>query len=229
MKIDDNLIKQMIKGLIVFFIFFNSYIFQYIPINLFKIDTSMASGSLRVLLNAFSSIILVVIYFFMYKKELREEFIKFKKNFSDNLSVGFDCWFVGLLVMMVSNIVINLVFKGGVAANEQAVQEMINSLPWLMVINAGILAPINEEIVFRKTLKNVFKNKWVFMILSFILFGGAHIISNISSLVDLMFIIPYGALGAAFALAYYKTDSVFTPIAMHMFHNTTLVLFSIFI
>ena len=46
--------------------------------------------------------------------------------------------------MMVSNLIINSL-NSGLAGNEETVQSMISSLPWLMLINAGILAPLNEE------------------------------------------------------------------------------------
>ena len=98
-----------------------------------------------------------------------------------------------------------------------------------MVIIAGFIAPFNEEIVFRKTLKDVFKNKWVFAFLSFLLFGGAHVIGEATTLIDYLYIIPYGALGGAFALAYHDTDTIFTSLTLHMVHNLVLSLLSIFV
>ena len=50
-----------------------------------------------------------------------------------------------------------------------------------------------------------------------------------TSLVDYLYIIPYGALGGAFALAYYETKTVFTSMSFHMIHNIILVLMSIFV
>ena len=133
----------------------------------------------------------------------------------DCMNTGFICWISGLGIMMVTNIIITVVFKAGGANNEKLVQSMIHALPWLMIINAGILAPFNEEIVFRKTLKDVFgKYKWLFVLLSFLLFGGAHVMEVAKVWTDYLYIIPYGALGASFALAYYKTDTVFTSMVL---------------
>lgn len=228
MKINNNIIKKIIKGILVLIIFFNSYLFQYIPIILLKIDIRKINNSTNIMLNAFANTLLLIILFLIYRKELIKEFKTFKNNFHNNIEVGFSYWLIGVNIMIISNVVINLVFKGGVAANEQTVQSMIDSLPWLMLINAGFIAPFNEEIVFRKTLRDIFKNhKWLFMTFSFLLFGLAHVLGNVSTLTDWLFIVPYGALGGAFALAYYKTDSVFTPMAMHMFHNFSLTLLSI--
>ena len=131
--------------------------------------------------------------------------------------------------MFISNFLLSFIFHFPGAKNESLVQDMIKSLPVLMVMNAAVFAPFVEEIVFRKTVKDVFKNVYLFMLVSFLLFGGAHVISQANSLVDLLYIIPYGSLGAAFAYAYYKTDTIFTSMMLHSFHNFVLVIMSILI
>lgn len=224
-----DLIKNVIRGLLVFTLFWYSSYFQLIPLILLKLDIRNLSNSMQVVLSAFSSLMVFLILFFVYRKELKKDFKKFKENMLGNIDIGIKCWVSGLLIMMISNIILTVVFKSGGANNENAVQEMIKSLPWLMVINAGIIAPFNEEIIFRKTLKDIFKNKWIFVTLSFLLFGGAHVISSAKTLVDFLYIIPYGSLGAAFALAYYKTDTIFTSLGLHIAHNTILSLVSILI
>ena len=84
-----------------------------------------------------------------------------------------------------------------------------------------------EEIIFRKCYKNAFSNKWLFIILSSLVFGSLHVITSMTSLMDLLFIIPYGSLGAAFAIMYQKTDTIYTSMLMHMLHNTILIILSI--
>lgn len=224
---DKTLIKNIGKALITFILFYYSSLFQLIPILLFNIDLNNLSGSMNVMLSAFSSCILFFILFMLWRKDLTKEWKIFRKNLVDNLDIGCKWWAVGLAIMMVSNLIINSL-NSGLAGNEETVQSMISSLPWLMLINAGILAPLNEELIFRKSFKNVFKNKWLFVLSSGFVFGLMHVLGNVSNWVDVLYIIPYGALGGAFAMSYYKTDTVFTPIAFHMFHNIVLVLVSIF-
>ena len=220
-------IKYIIKFIIVLLIFHYSYILQYIPIKLLNLDTKSYNETLAVIISCFGNFLLMFIFYFIYRKDIKKEWKKFKENFWDNLNIGFYAWFVGLVIMFVSNIIISFVLKGGGAQNEQAVQGMIKTIPILMVINAGFVAPFNEEIVFRKTLKDIFKNMYLFMLASFLLFGGAHVIGNTKSLIDWLYIIPYGSLGAAFAYAYYKTDTIFTSMSLHMFHNLVLCVMSI--
>jgi len=169
----------------------------------------------------------MAILFTLYHKDLKKDFIKFKNNFLKNIDIGVKYWISGLLVMVISNLILTFLLKAGGANNEEQVQSMIKVFPLLMVIDAGIIAPFNEEIVFRKTLKDVIKNKWFFVILSFLFFGGAHVFNSATSFTDYLYIIPYGALGAAFALAYYKTDTIFTSMFLHIVHNTILCLISI--
>lgn len=225
----DIKLKYLFRGIIVILVFHYAAYFQLIPIKLFNIDYKNASKELLVILSAFSSICLFIIYFFIYRKDLKKEFKKFIKNPMENLDAGLKYWMIGLIIMMFSNLILTFVLKSGGATNENTVQEMIKVLPWLMFINAGFLAPFNEEIVFRKTLKDVFKNKWVFAFLSFLLFGGAHVIDTAETLIDILYIIPYGALGGAFALAYYETDTIFTSLSMHMIHNIVLSLVAILV
>ncbi len=219
-------IKNIVKLIIVFVLFFYSYLLQYIPIILFKLDVHKLTMAQNVMLNFFSSILLVLILTLIYRKELSKEFKIFKKNFAENINIAFNYWFIGLIIMVVSNLLIAMFFKTGGATNEKTVQNMITSLPWLMLINAGVIAPFNEEIVFRKSIKDVVKNKFLFAFISFLVFGLAHVL-GCTSWVDYLYIVPYGALGGAFALAYYDTNTVFSSMSMHMFHNFILTLFSI--
>lgn len=227
MKINKNWFINICKGLGVFLLFYFSVFLQYIPIYLFKMDVSNISDSMEVILSTFSNICLLIILFIIFRKEIIKEWNLFKGKLMDNIDTGVKFWFIGLICMVISNLIISTVFKGGQAGNEEAVQKMISALPWLMLIDAGLLAPFIEEIVFRKTFKNVFSNKWLFILSSGLVFGAVHVIGNVTNWTDVLFIIPYSSLGLAFAASYYKTETIFTPITMHIFHNTILTLLSI--
>ncbi len=221
------------KGLLIeigiFILFYFSSYIQLIPILLFNMDITSITGAQNVMLSAFSNVVLLLILLLIFRKDIKKEWKIFKDNFLENIDIGIKYWLIGLGIMMVSNIFINVFLQLGQAANEQAVQSMITSLPWLMLINAGFIAPCTEEIVFRKGFKKAFPNKYAFIILSALVFGSLHVITSMTSPIELLYIIPYGALGAAFAYMYQKTNTIFTSISMHMFHNTALILLSILV
>ena len=221
--------KGLILGIIVFLLFYFSSYFQLIPIILLNWDIRSITESQNVMLSTFSNIVLLLILFLIFRKDIIKEWKKFKSNFLENIDTGIKYWLVGLAIMMGSNIIINIVMNLGKAANEQAVQQMISALPWLMFINAGIIAPCTEELIFRKSFRKAFPNKWLFVLISALVFGSLHVVTSMTSPIELLYIIPYGALGGAFAYMYQKTDTIFTSIAMHMFHNSALILLSILV
>ena len=206
--------KNLILLCITFTLFYTSVYLRLIPIKLFNLDYNKIP--IRIILSLFSDIILLLVLILIYRKELIIE----------NIDTGIKCWLIGLFVMMVSNIILNIVFKAGGANNEKSVQQMIKSLPWLMIILVGFIGPIIEELVFRKGFRKAFKNKYLFIILSGTIFGAMHIISSNDPL-QILYLIPYSSLGIAFAISYEKTDTIFTPITLHILHNTILTTLSI--
>lgn len=223
----ENLFKNIGKALLIFLLFDYSWIFQLIPVLIFNLDIEKLSDKTGVVLIGFSSLVLGIILFLIFRKDIIKEFKKFKEAFWKNFDVGVKCWLFGLVAMIVFNTIIMNVLSGGQAANEEAVQSMISSLPGLMLINAGLLAPWNEELIFRKSIRNIFTNKWFYVIVSGLLFGLAHVLGQTQTWTDWLYILPYGSLGCAFAVSYYDTDTIFTPIIFHIIHNVVLIIISI--
>ena len=129
--------------------------------------------------------------------------------------------------MIVSSILISIFIKQGVSNNEQAVRDSIKAAPIYMLFTCSIIAPILEEMVFRRSLKGFINNKWLYIIISGLSFGLLHVIGNNANLAEYLFVIPYGAMGCAFAYLYYKTKNISLPIIIHMIHNTILVIVQI--
>ena len=93
----------------------------------------------------------------------------------------------------------------------------------MLHITSALIAPIIEEIIFRLNFKDVFKNKNMFIIFTGVLFGALHLMSS-TSLIELVFIIPYSCLGIAFSKIYAETENVFPSIIMHILHNSFTLL-----
>ena len=224
MKFSKDTTKRFLKLISIFLLFRYSYILQNIPIVLFNIKN--ITPQIQILLSCFSNLILLLILFFIYRLDLRIEWKKFKNSFDKSMDSCIKYWVLGLMGMMISNILINTLFKLGQAENEQLVQGMITDFPLVMLLNAGVIAPIIEELVFRKTFRDTIKGKWAFILISSLIFGFMHVLVA-TSLIEMIFIIPYTLLGMAFAYMYYDTDSIYTSILAHILHNTILILISI--
>ncbi len=213
------------KAALTFVLFYLRQYLQIIPIYLFQIDVEHATANDTVLVNLFLNLMLAIALFILYHKELKQEFQKFKGNFKENFDAGLRYWLMGLTIMVVTNVLISMFTPLQNSSNEMTVQALIATSPILMLLTAGVLAPIVEELTFRKAMRGIFTNKWVFFIVSSFVFGLMHVIGS-SNWYEYFYIISYGGLGFSFAYAYDKTDTIFTPITIHMLHNTLLILLS---
>ena len=228
-KIKDFLKKNQIllKSLFTITLFFFNSIFEFIPALIFNIDYHKISNKTQILLSFYDYIILLVILYFLYRKDIKKYLKDLKKNFIKIIDKGFSYWTIGLIIMMISNFIIMKFIPMATPNNEIEVQKIIKTLPIISFISIGIMGPIIEEFTFRKTFYDLIKNKDVYVLVSGIVFGTLHVLFSYTSYWDFLYVIPYSALGICLAMMYKKTDNLFTSILMHIFHNSILTIISI--
>lgn len=216
-----NKILNILKSISMIFLvlFFSSIFFAILNINL---DTITDKEYIFYL--TLSNITLIIIYILIYQKTLVKDFKNFTKNLITNLETSLKYWLIGFIIMIVSNLVITFILNKGIAGNEQDVRNYIDAFPLFMLFNTVIYAPLTEELTFRKSIKDAISNKWLYILTSGLVFGMLHIASYITTPIDLVYLIPYGALGISFAMLYYKTDNIFSTISMHAMHNLLAVI-----
>lgn len=227
-KLKDNQ-KPIMKMTLIFLLYYTLPLYL-ILINILLNNAiakvfNMSNAGFQFLFNIIFSSIL----FFLYKKELKAEYQDFKKNNEQYIKKTIKYWFIGLLVMVIANGLINSINPNELPANEQAIREMLNDNALLMVLATVILAPFIEEIMFRKTLSHIFQKPFILIIANTILFGGAHVFNSYQTPIDLLYIIPYGALGGAFAYINYKSKNIFSSMTIHAIHNGLLIILYLFV
>lgn len=181
-----------------------------------------------------SEVTFVLILVAMYYKDLVDEAKIFKKKFKESMKSSFKYYVIGIMSMIFFNLLITMVLKNDISTNESQVREMLFNNTIFALINISLYAPISEEIIFRKSIQPLISNKWLYALVCGVLFGGAHILTNILGgtfvISDLIYILPYGSLGVAFALMDYENKSIYNSIVIHCLHNTmtALLLLSMF-
>ncbi len=225
-KIVDKIKKVLLFGFL-FILFLYKDLCFLIPLALLKIDYDKLSYKTQLLLSLASSIVLILILVLIYHKYLKEKLIDYKKNFKNYFDLGMKYWFLGLIGMCFFNVTIAIFSPIKEANNEVLVQQMLNQAPLLSFISATFLAPFQEEMLFRKCLGDIFKNKTLKIIMCGLIFGLLHVVFSLKTPWDLLYVIPYGLLGASFAIMITKKDNIFIPITFHMLHNGLLTLLSI--
>lgn len=220
------------KYIKVFSIFFLYIIFtsliEYI-IKLLGININDLSIRYSIIISVISSLLLMFILYIIYRKELNSSIKDYIKNFKEYFMFGSKIWIIGLLVMFISNAIICKYYKP-ISTNETVIHSMALSLPIYMTFSTLIFTPFVEEIIFRKLPRELFNNKIIYIITCGLVFGLIHSLAGLTSdnLFELIYIIPYGALGAAFAYMYAKKENIFIPITFHFLHNAIIVIYYLF-
>lgn len=171
-------------------------------------------------------LLIMLILFFIYHKKIIKDFKSFKENYKSIMNISLKNWALGLAIMFVSNIIISMIV-GDMANNEAANRALLLSTPIYAIITMIIVAPITEEIIFRLSPRKAFTKKLPYLIYSGMFFGSMHLLSSTSWL-EILYIIPYGALGLFFAKAYQETDNIWSSITIHMVHNALAVILAYF-
>jgi len=224
--------KKKILPIIMFFLLLMGMAyFPYIPMELFNIPYNDFSMTMKMIYMLLCDIGYILILFILYKDKVIEDFNSYFKNFGKNFEHSFKYYFIGLLIMMASNMIITLFFSGANANNEEAVRNMIDQVPLYMIFSVSIYAPFVEELIFRHSIKDCVlcygDNKiteYLYIFISGFIFALLHVLGQTGSYLDYLYIIPYLSLGIAFSSLYYKTDNIFSTIMMHSLHNTATVI-----
>ena len=101
-------------------------------------------------------------------------------------------------------------------------------MPFYSIASMCFIAPFLEELLFRYNFKYI-TNKYVYVILTGIIFALMHVIFSLSEVSELLYIIPYSMLGFALGMIYKKCDdNLYSTIFTHMLHNTFTVIVIMF-
>lgn len=221
--------KHAFKGILaILFYFFFAY---YSPVFLVAlgIDYDNLSTTIKLSYSALINILIIVVLIRIFREEIKLGIQDWKVNHKTYFKKYFKYWFLILFVMYTMNMLIMGISGNEIAENEAGIRETLKLAPLYAYISAVIFAPILEELVFRLSLRKIFPTKWLFIVISGLIFGTLHLIAGINSPIEFLYIIPYGFPGAVFAYLLVKTDNIMVPIGLHFIHNGMLMALQILV
>lgn len=166
-------------------------------------------------------LLLSIYYIIIYKEDLINYLKKFKLNYIKWILI---IWIIGFILMMFSNYIINYkILPNNISGNEEMNRTLLFNHKFTYTLLLSIIIPFLEEISFRLEFKKNIKNKYVFLILTSLLFASMHLFTT-TKVIELIYVIPYIILGFTFSFIYYKTDNIFSSIIAHIIHNTLIVI-----
>ena len=218
----EKYLKNVGIGLATILIFSMTSILELIIIYISKLNLYNQSITAKTIYLISCEVLIMGIIGIINHKKLDKDIKNIKKNYNEYFKKALQIYIIALIIMMISNLIINSL-TNGIAGNEESVRQIFNKAPIYMFFSAVLFSPFTEELVFRLSLKRIITNRKAFIIASGLIFGGLHVIGNINSIYDILYIIPYATPGIAFAYMLDKTDNIFVPMGVHFLHNGLLM------
>lgn len=209
-------------GIATIIVYYMTTILELIVLYYSRVNVNnMSITAKTIYLISCETLIMAIIAIINHKK-LEKDIKDIKKKYNEYFKEYLKIYILALIIMMISSLFINLL-TNGIAGNEESIREIFGKAPVYMFFSAVLFAPFTEEMVFRQSIKNIITNKKAFIIASGLIFGGLHVIGNINSIYDILYIIPYATPGIAFAYMLEKTDNILVPMGIHFLHNGLLM------
>lgn len=188
-----------------------------------------------ILINFTIYIIAFVVIGLLALKILKDDSLNLSKNSGILKNI-----LIGVLILYSSNILsgfITLAFKALTKDNTitslnqfSLIDQLGSKFAILAIVNIVIFAPIVEELVFRKAAFSLFKNKWVALVISSLVFGLIHVTGEQTALALLVNLIIYSLSGVALGYIYIKNDeNIWIPIYVHLINNLISSILIIFL
>lgn len=215
--------KKYFINILTFLLYFIYFELIVMLINYLGFNYNNFSYNKKVLLLFISNFLFMIYLLIIYKRELKDDLKDYKKNFKGYINKYFIYYVIGVALMAGSNLILQKITGLELSGNESTLRELIKSIPIYMGFSTVLYAPFVEEIIFRKSIRNVTKNKKVFVLLSGFIFGILHI-TSFSNVKEIIMGIPYIIMGIDFAVIYVKSNNIFTTMIFHLFHNLILFL-----
>lgn len=222
LKEENTYLKNIFKAIIVILFYLVAYSYpdeflKIVGINIYQLNNVFKSICLII----YEAIILMIIIY-AYKDELNTSIKKYSiKTFFKKY---FKFWFLILGLMIISNSIIINFTTSDTATNQEIIEDSLKILPTYILFSTIVIAPLLEELIFRFCIKKIIpKPSIIYILVSGLLFGSMHVILTMTSVTDLLFIIPYSVPGLVFAYLYNKTDNIFIPASIHFIHNFVLM------
>ena len=226
-------IKYLLKLLLCFILFFNLNYLVALLFNLVGINYNTFNYKDYTYFNVLIELILFVVVMLLYNKEFKKDYKIFKLNFKDNIIkiISYFALFIALKIgtALISSILsFALNFTLGESENQEAVMKLVSAEPLLMIINTCILAPFVEEGIFRLSIRKVFSNKYLFILVSGLFFGMMHIFpTDLPTSLALIYSITYVAMGFYLAYIYTETENIWFVIFIHALNNLFSMIISL--
>ena len=206
--------NKLTKGILVFvlYLLFPMIIGMFLP-------SLNNSNLLSVLVRFIIDVGVIALFIYLFKDDFKEYNKGLVKNPKKVIGVGLLFALFAFIAMPICNIILHVLNVSASDTNNDTINTLYGVIPLYMMFQTLIYSPIVEGITFRKVFKDAINNKWLFIIISGFVFGLYHIIYNMTSLSQILLMLPYFVVGMLYAGAYSKTDNIYSAFIATFVYN----------
>lgn len=202
-----------------------------------------AYASYSALANAIIYLFLFFVLIYLYKDYIKNDYNKFQnQGYLTKYTLIYGLF--SIIISMLASIGSTYITKNvsiSQSENQSAINSILDYLSGYIIFApiTVIVAPIVEELIFRKSFFNLIKNKYLALLVTTIIFGTMHVTTTYTYLLNngyvfkealyytIGFGLPYYAMGFSFGLTYIKSDkNILVPIAIHIINNFVATVFT---
>lgn len=206
--------NKLTKGILVFVL----YLLIPMIIGMF-LPSLNNSNLLSVLVRFIIDVGVIALFIYLFKDDFKEYNKGLVKNPKKVIGVGLLFALFAFIAMPICNIILHVLNVSASDTNNDTINTLYGVIPLYMMFQTLIYSPIVEGITFRKVFKDAINNKWLFIIISGFVFGLYHIIYNMTSLSQILLMLPYFVVGMLYAGAYSKTYNIYSAFIATFVYN----------
>lgn len=219
MSLSKNNINVLLKTIIVFivYLFYTKFISAFF--NMIGLTDSIMQMFIADLLFLIGIIL-------VYKDSIKQGFLDFKNNYktSKKITVVLKWTVIIFVVNMLMGMLTELFFPNAVAGgddNANAIYSLFDISSIYTIFKTMIFAVIAEELVFKKTIRDVFKNNILFVIISgliYVMMNFAY--TDLTQSYIWMDMLGYFMFAVITSIAYIKNnDNIFIVMMIKFLYN----------
>lgn len=212
----ETKLKKLLKLIVIFLVYFIYTTVVSSILNVFGITDQVIAVFIADLLFFLGIVIL-------YKDTIKEGFLNFIKELSLSKKILFIVkWVVILFVInILGGIITEMIFPAlAEDGNTDSIYSIASISTLYAIFKTLIFAPIAEELIFKKTVRELISNNLSFIITSSLIYALVNIMYTDITYLTIIDLLRYFVFSSVLSYIYVKNkDNIFMPMLIKFFYN----------
>lgn len=158
--------------------------------------------------------IVVILWNIAYLEEISDERLSTKKWKHKLTMIGKEI-VMFIPILLITSLITKLLLVGE-SANQASIDSNFKNAPIMYSLLIIIFGPIIEEFIFRLLPAKFIKNRFMYIIISTVVFAAMHVVGDPKAYYYIWF---YMMRPLYYGYRYYETKNIWVPISMHSLNN----------